>query len=224
MRKYRLLPLLILLQLPTLGSATPRAAAKSNCALALDPAKKLVIEVTAQEVNGKNTNSGASFPTRLVKLQAEAHELFLHELKPIFLAPNADVTFSITLPDGKSSEVNLPREMNERLVSYLINGGEPTSPFDCNCFAHYFNGVEYVFGTFRSELWSINPLSSESDLAVGDTIIIGYSLNRITHLAIFIGNGLYLSKFGSNGPLIVSDLNAMKIGFGGKKAFSARPL
>ena len=47
--------------------------------------------------------------------------------------------------------------------------------------------------------------------------------NEITHLAVYLGEGLYLSKFGTFGGLIVTTLRGMKMGFGGTKTWLTRP-
>ncbi len=76
-------------------------------------------------------------------------------------------------------------------------------------------------------MWIINSLKSEDDLKPGDTIFISRvntPYQGITHFAIYIGYGLYLSKFGNLGRLIVTSLNEMKKGFGGNFVFSAIPV
>lgn len=80
------------------------------------------------------------------------------------------------------------------------------------------NGVDYLFGKFDNQKWVVEKLDVSS-LKIGDTIIIGRDRQTLTHFAIYIGEGLYLSKFGSSGPLIVTDIPAMKIGFGGDEVF-----
>ena len=85
------------------------------------------------------------------------------------------------------------------------------------------NGVEYQFGVFENQKWTVERLENEELLKEGETIIIGHHPRRLTHLAIYIGDGLYLSKGGTIGALIVADLPSMKIGFGGDEVYRASP-
>jgi cell wall-associated NlpC family hydrolase len=93
-------------------------------------------------------------------------------------------------------------------------------------------GVSHNFGQFNPEEWDISPLVNESEQKAGDVILIGgdedYTVQdahvrkTITHLAVYLGSGFYLSKFGVSGKLIVANIEEMKKGFGGTAVYRLR--
>ncbi len=114
--------------------------------------------------------------------------------------------------------------MNERILDYLRVGGPASSPFDCFCFVHSLNGLDFPFARFDLREWQVEKLADESSVKIGDTIMTGHDVRSFTHLAIYIGDGVYLSKFGVSGPLIVADIPAIKTGFGGEELFKVVPV
>ncbi len=181
------------------------------------------LDVTSQIGNATNSDSRNSFPIRIVTFQSGNQKGHLHALTGVDIPNHSRLHLSIETARGKKT-VLLPEAMSARILDYLRLGRAPSSPFDCNCFAHYMNGVDYLFGKFDRQKWVVEPMVDESSLKEGDTIIIGHDRQMLTHFAIYLGEGYYLSKFGSSGPLIVADLPAMKIGFGGEVVFRTHPI
>lgn len=122
-------------------------------------------------------------------------------------------------------EVMLPEEMLVRMTQYLQRENSLQSPFDCASFAHYANGIPYVFSHFDPSFWNVEAFA-ESSMKPGDTVAIhngGDRLEDITHFAIYLGDGLYISKFGTAGRLIVSNIDEMKKGFAGEDVVKVSP-
>ncbi len=132
-----------------------------------------------------------------------------------------DLTIKLESSNGLYARLDLPEKTNNRILEYLKKGYP--EPCDCNCFAHFINQVDFKFGRFNSSSWDVNPLETEGVLTPGETILIGQSENKLTHAAVYLGEGLYISKFGASGSLMVTSLKAMKRGFGGDLTWTIRP-
>lgn len=101
--------------------------------------------------------------------------------------------------DNIEEVMDLPQALNLRLLEYLkldINNNlDAYSGFDCYAFASLISNVKYFppqpdFNFDKSELKNgdVVVLSDSEDLP-----------NSIKHWAIYLGKGVYLSKFGKNG-------------------------
>ena len=123
--------------------------------------------------------------------------------------------------------IDLPDEMLKRIAQYIRDeSGEPLKDFDCASFAHYVSGVPYEFGNFDPQKWNVHPLPDESNFKPGDIVMIvstdnpsSFEANKIVHFAVYLNSGLYISKFGRTGKLIVASLEEMKKGFQGNYAY-----
>lgn len=208
----------------TLSSGSDFPCNSALAGLNVKQSAKVIIDATAGLAIGTNASTGAKFEIQITRIRTRGKEIYLHSLEPLNLFDHARLYFFVTESEGHRKRVILPPEMNSRIIAYLKAGGAPSVPFDCNCFAHFMNGKEYEFNRFSYSEWQIEEYSSEKNLVPGSTILIGHDRTNITHLAIFLGSGFYLSKFGTCGPLIVTTLDQMKKGFGGNVVFVARPV
>ena len=133
--------------------------------------------------------------------------------------------------DGKLHTVALPTTTLERIAEYLRKSSSESWPdIDCSGFAHFANGIPWKAGVFDLNRWNMTILDEETMLRPGDTVCITQSspsaahrMGNIVHFAIFLGEGLYLSKFGMHGPLIVTTLEEMERGYHGDQAYLAKP-
>jgi len=180
------------------------------------------LDVTVQTIKATNINSSASFPVGIVNFRSGDQNGYLHTSTPVNVPDGARLDLSVETDRGRRT-VNLPEEMNARILNYL-RLGHPCLPFDCSSFVHYMNGVDFHFGEFDDRRWVVETLTDEGLLKEGDTILLGHNRKTFTHGAIYLGDGLYLSKFGPDGPLIITDVPAMKIGFGGNEVFRSYPI
>jgi hypothetical protein len=130
--------------------------------------------------------------------------------------------------DGNIQPLELPERVSTRLLEYL-NYGPQTRPFDCFDFAHWIAGVPHVHGVFEWKRWVFQDVANGRDFEVGDLAGVGRAgeqgqMREVRHLGVYIGNGLFLWKFGTKNGLFVSDLASMQMGFEGPDAKRLRPL
>lgn len=86
-------------------------------------------------------------------------------------------------------------------------------PADCIGFAHAVGGVPYVFEEFDKRNWAILKVDVRANiLKNGDVIALtkDTELDEPLHFAIYLGEDLFISKYGPDGKLIVTTLEAME--------------
>ncbi len=220
--------------------ASPLAEARflqRECSALFSPATdrketstRLTIEITNQPlielIPGTNQDT---WPT-VVKIRNAAGEITLHGLQelsvdnPVLsaISKRARVQVFAVSRAGDRHELVLPGGLKKSLREYIRAGGPPTKPFDCNCFVHLMNGLPYDYTFFRSRLWHLETVYDEMALAVGDTIVLGYSYSEVKHVAIYLGQGFYISKLG-DGPVLVTDFSTLQLGYGGMMIGRGRP-
>lgn len=129
------------------------------------------------------------------------------------------------IENGRSERINLPKPMLDRLRDYLARKVDITEKYDCADFAHELNGVEYEHANYDPEKWEY--INYYSILKPGDTILMKKSSDtnpkNFDHFAIYLDDGLFLSKHGNIGPLIVTGLEEMKTLFESDSVFQIRP-
>ena len=131
----------------------------------------------------------------------------------------------IVFSDDSTSAVDLPPAIGQRLLSYLTFG-PPDQPFDCARFVHYLAGISQQYGKFDPDRWKISRLASEDRLGAGQMVMLTrqvYSTDQPVHFAMYLARGLYLSKFGYRGGLIVTTLREMLNAFEGRGVYSLEP-
>jgi hypothetical protein len=203
---------------------TATEVAESRALQVEQPTVRLIVQEGIAE--GYNIESRARFEIRYTTIKDSSGEHGLHEHETV----EGDVPSNLEIvikSQGEDVVVTLPSNLQSKLLEYLTSGA-PSEPFDCSSFVHFLYNIEYQFAHFDASKWDINVLASEEELAIGQAILINesdsdYSKN-ITHLAIYMGEGLYLSKFGRSGKLIVATLESQKVGFGGDTAWSMTPI
>lgn len=218
------LSLTILLTAVSLVSAPAWCGLTKSCQglFTKDKRPALYFNISREIGTTTNIDNGNESPFRITYIKHDDATYFLHDLKPQDIPPETQVEIRLRM-SRKTVSINLSEEMNQRIVSYLRAGGPPSSPFDCNCFAHYMNGVGYIFGKFYNDKWVISTFEGNRSLKPGDTILIGKNGDDFSHLAIYLGHDLYLSKFGSIGPLLVTTLPAMILNFEAKRVVKITP-
>lgn len=199
--------------------------------------KRVVIEITLQELPAMMTGDGAGFRARQVNVQAGALSFGLHSLPGAMdhIMPTAKAYLFRTEEGGKRFAIDLPSTMKTRLVEYIRNGGPPRTlldgtgevrsecRFDCNSFVHFVTGVPYEYGKFSTDQWILSRIDHQNPIQLGDVILIGYGDREINHVAINIGDDLFISKFGASGPVLVTDLTTLQMAYGGLGLLSAKP-
>ncbi len=191
---------------------------------------RLIIEITneplAELIPGTNRDT---WPP-VVKIRNSAGEITLHGLQQLSadhsvlkaISGSAHVYMFLTAKDGSRRQLELPGGLKKSLREYIRAGGPPAKPFNCNCFVHLMNGLPYEYTFFRSRLWHLEVVYDEAALVPGDTIVLGYSYNEVKHVAIYLGQRLYISKLG-DGPVLVTDFTTLQLGYGGVMLARGRP-
>lgn len=118
-----------------------------------------------------------------------------------------------TFPSGKK-KIQWPEPLASRLISYLQDGGARYRNYDCGCFGEHMLG--HTFSTPHT-VWHMCPDTPIDVQALKPGEIVGtHSDEGVQHIIVAIGgqSGLFLSKFGSSGSLIVTDIDSAKRLFG----------
>ncbi len=181
------------------------------------------LRILRQELGAENATSGASFQVRDAQIIIGEEATRFFELDS---PPPANVTnLQIRLEGDAGSSEALPNiEAVERTFLALLQSDFWSNPtFDCDSLARFF--VEGVTsGNDETFLTSITPtIASESDEFLAcELIVIGSAspespqaldYQQSYHFAIHLGEGIYLSKFGTEGPIIFATLPEMMKGF-----------
>jgi hypothetical protein len=123
--------------------------------------------------------------------------------------------------DDEYKKLNLPDSVSLRLLEYL-NYGPPSKPFDCTSFAHFIRKIPYLYGSFDTSKWDYLDFENPRNLSPDTTVIIWKEItgqpSEPVHFALYLGNSVFLWKFGTRIGLFVSDLYSMQQAFGGTKA------
>lgn len=179
------------------------------------PATRVVIEIADQKIPGFLDNENEAFRIPVVNIHAGHQFLQLKDLEPLAIADGARVFVFARGADGRRRSLDVPIWIRERLREYLRQGGPPTTPFDCNCFAHWMNGVAFEFGQFKRRSWNLEMALSEDAVQPGDTVLLGYSYEEVKHVAVALGDGLFISKFGVDGPVLITNFATLQLAYGG---------
>jgi hypothetical protein len=189
--------------------------------------KETKITVERGLVSARKIDSGQEFAVRNMTLGRReiSGEFSYYQLKD--LSNTKKVELLIRDAEG-AKRVGLPIAMLDRLGEYLRTERDLTDyNMDCSAFAHLLNDIPHQFAKFDPNRWDLLLLSNEDDLKIGDTVLLstGESAlgSEIVHFAIYIGDGLYISKFGTSGSLITTTLEEMRKGFGGEFLFKGTP-
>lgn len=190
---------------------------------------ELTILVSNEQVLANRVDRGVLFPVRVVYLECPGMpRVYLQEHLRSTTGPFAAVHVLQQQYDGTTNELVLPERTAQRLLEYL-NYGPQTRPFDCMDFGHFIADVPYAHGEFIPKHWKFEPVAHGRDFEPGDLVALadgnpGQPNVQLKHAGVYLGNGLFLWKFGSINGLFVSDLSSMKLGFSAPVAKRMRPL
>lgn len=181
-----------------------------------------------KNIRGKNESTGAEFNLKDITLGRQVLDGGFSYYKLKNLRGTRSVEILLRSPD-QIERVPFSENQLERIADFIRTETELERDFDCNAFVHKVHNIPHARGVFDPDKWNVTRLEKEDGLMPTDTICIShdptieYGRSRITHFAIFLGNGLYLSKFGTSGRLIATTLEEMKKGFGGDFVFLVTP-
>jgi hypothetical protein len=205
----------ILLSLLSAGIAQADGEQCSGLFRESKPASRVVIEITDKKLPGFSEETSDVLRVPIVNIRVGNEEIQLKDLEPLPIADDARVFIFARGADGRRRSLDVPVWIRERLRDYLRLGGPPTAPFDCNCFAHWMNGVPFEFGHMKSKPWSFDLVMDESLVLPGDTVLLGYGFEEVKHVAVSLGDGLFISKFGVDGPVLITSFATLQLAYGG---------
>lgn len=176
-------------------------------------------------IKALNTDINSYFEIRTAFVRDSTGTYPLDRYRNPSLADGDQIRIFIVDSKGGNTQVVLSPSVKARLLEYF-RVWPPVEPFDCNGFVHFINDVPFKFCSFDFSRWRLSPYSDGVVIKAGQSILIGHSVpgtagssqpvfQSSTHLAVYLSDGLFLSKFGTTEGLIVADLVAMKRGFGG---------
>jgi hypothetical protein len=108
-----------------------------------------------------------------------------------------------------------------RFASLFVDHTNPSVTYDCFSFVHEMNSVP-ITDKLDERKWDFLPINDPNSLKPGDAILITNKRMKIVHYALYLQNGLYLSKFGPS-KLIVADRHNLSLGFEGTNACQIVP-
>lgn len=175
--------------------------------------------------------------TRADKLQTKAiaKEIDLHGLKP------QDLSLEIlTFKDEESTRGKvalLPQRISDAILSFLVVDPSKTyKEFNCRSFAHWVNQLDFKHGEYRPSNWNFGKpvdtedhkeiLSLEKSLTPGETILLEstalVTTTSLPYWAIYLGEGLYITKFGFADELGVATLKELARLYGSSQVRAVR--
>lgn len=169
---------------------------------------------------GKNDNSNSIFELRKITLIGDGEETVLTTNTTTKKNYNR-LSILLQNREGKEFPINpqLSEKCNNVMLKLLFNGRP--DPKYC-CFDFFMDSVGLYsnrnVNQFDLNKWEMQNVD-EASLNTGDGIIIFDEVQKPVHVAIYLTNGIYVSLFGSTGPLIVTDLNEMKTAFNGMSTY-----
>lgn len=212
------------------GTILPARAMANRCESLFT--ETLSIEITDGRASEVIPYSPDWFRPTIVNVKTSAGEFRLHEISRATIEMAATLDFSsaarveviVASREGQRKWLEVPEWLTKNLRDYIRRGGPTTAPFDCNCFVHFLNGLPYQYELFSTKQWRLQMVADESLVNVGDTILLGYSVGEVKHVAIALGEGFYISKFGTEGPVFVTDFATLQFAYGGFLFAKASPI
>lgn len=179
------------------------------------PDKKTVIEIRTDTVEERiDSQLGERFPWHkyqiLVGRNSEPN-ISLDDINNLSDTQGIEMRINI---ENILYDIELPSEMMARLTRYLANKDYPftNGEFDCVSFVHAMIGEPYKFHEgVNLDKFEMERLETDWNIKPGDIIHFspadkwGQGMSA-THAAVYIGHGLYLSKFGEKAGIGVQKL------------------
>lgn len=121
-----------------------------------------------------------------------------------------EVDFILEGADGKEKILNLPTEIKSRFIDYFRHSS--ASPYNCYGYVLHLHG--WLDEGFSDNDLNYKTVEGVDELRSGDAIRISQKSSQggivPMHYAIYIGDGLFLSKMGSGGRVIINSFETIK--------------
>ena len=184
-------------------------AGEKSCALSarsqLDsvgekPLTLVIKRETIREDRSKNVSS-----SRIVEYEDWTGTHQLHEETPLN-GNFRSVLFKIE-EESEARQIVFSSSLGQKLITYL--NASPDWVFNCYGFVAFMNGYHSTIGERDLDAADVQDLSV---LQTGQTVRIGLKTEKEFipyHYTIYLGQGLFLSKMGNGGKLVVHDSEAI---------------
>ncbi|MCB0318178.1 MAG: C40 family peptidase [Bdellovibrionales bacterium] len=187
--------------------------------------QSIKLRIFPETTMGLNLDNGKKIKLRKILIETPWGISPVGQLAKISQEPPRRLELVLSDLNGVDHYLKLPSKQTEKLRRYLLYGA-PSKPFDCASFAHYMLDIPFEFASFENDHWNAAQASPET-FYPGAVVAIGsssyFSRKKITHFSIYLGDGLFISKFGVFGTLVITNLEEMKKAFGGKYVFMLEP-
>jgi hypothetical protein len=183
--------------------------------------RPLVIRITNSQTGARNEDSQVIVPVYLTYLDYQgATNVPLHDFSHMTNDTCTSLDIRMQGIDDEYHNLPLPENISQRLLEYL-NYGPSSKPFDCASFVHFIHKRPYLYGSYDENKWDCADFDSPRDLSPGTAVIVWKETDgqppEAVHFGLYLGNAVFLWKFGPRIGLFVSDLDSMQEAFGGTK-------
>ena len=174
------------------------------------------LNITPQQGNGtiEGENNFHFFVSELV--DENGQNKGLHNVMGSQGELGSALEINIYTPIGQS-QLDIPEAVTQRLLSFLERGPVPYNFCDCHCFGAFLGGLPYPHGSRNGELIPAQfpgvkrtQINSEAVLKPGDVVLLAETIDensyKTNHTAVYLGEGLYISKLGGTGGFVVTNL------------------
>ncbi len=188
------------------------------------PEENEVIFFVSNERGTCATKDGSvSIPMRIIKIKGKDQTWSLHEGKKPdgFWDAMDELRVVIEDDDGIQDEVPLLPFLTTRLLKYLKSSTNEKSNLDSCYFAHHLFGIKDFNNSYENDDWHTHLVMVDNTPQPGVLILLLKSKKetidghptcsgQVSHVAMCLGNDLYLSKGGLSGELFVTTLDHLK--------------
>ena len=194
----------------------------NGLALAQETSPRYVdLKISPERINGHIVPNDRNFGIFRTDVEYAEHSEFLGNISKPLGDVGDELRIQIKTPNGWST-LQIPKEADDRILKYIAEGSG-RSQCDCNCFGHFVANVPFAFGTTKPSDWNHQLLESEGQLSPGDVLFMLKPDNQISHVVVYLGEGLYLSKLGVDGNLAVTNFKEIAYAYEAESAYFARP-
>ncbi len=187
---------------------------------------RLVVQPTTTPWTIAGENHFQAFQSR-VYLNSPEQSVPLGAFQNVGLGDVGDtLEINIVTDSGSLSALDLPAVTTDNLLRFIEVGTPANIICDCHCFAARLAGLNYphsyeggvyqpmgrVLSNFEE---NFTEIFGEASLNPGDAVLMARSLDdegrfSTDHSAVYLGEGLYLSKLGHDGGLVVTTFQQIR--------------
>jgi hypothetical protein len=134
----------------------------------------------------------------------------------VYPESNGDIQIIVKRADGDLDlSKALSSHFRRNLLRFLKKGREIETQYCCVDFMHEMLGKPHFGTNFINLLeWEMVDFAGREDLfSPEDVVLFTDAYGKMVHFACYLGSGFYISLNGSNGPLVITDLEMTKAAY-----------